>query len=129
MIRRLQRSTRTDTRFPESTLFRSAPRHILFRATPHIEEHDMTQKPGGNAPMPPSAAPSPRPPLQSLPLPRYRGSGLVRFMLMLGGPSVILRAILGGAQIPAPEAYQLAKLVGPAIGQGETGRTTGRERR
>src|SRR3546814_7316973 len=74
MIRRLQRSTRTDTRFPESTLFRSAPRHILFRATPHIEEHDMTQKPGGNAPLPPSAAPSPRPPLQSLPLPRSRGS-------------------------------------------------------
>lgn len=76
----------------------------------------MTQKPGGNAPMPPSAAPSPRPPLQSLPLPRSRGSGLVRFMLMLGGQSVILAALLGGAQVLAPDAYKPATLVGTAIG-------------
>lgn len=75
----------------------------------------MDKKPGQQA-LPPSAAPSPRPPLQPMPMPRSRGSGMVRFMLMLGGQSMILASVLAGAQVFAPDPYKPATLVGTAIG-------------
>ena len=66
--------------------------------------------------MPPSAAPSQGPKLQPMQTGSSRLNGVARFMVVVGGQSLILAGLIAAAQVWAPEEYKPATLIGTAIG-------------
>src|SRR3546814_17264974 len=61
MIRRPPRSTRTDTLFPSTTLFRSPRRRADHRHVPRPRRSDPGRQPGPHPPAPPAPRGHPRP--------------------------------------------------------------------